>query len=129
MYLDLAGKWKIELTADSGVQAGEITLPGSLQGAGYGNPVTLDTPWVSGLHDAFWYEQEPFKKGDGEECRGGNPAVFPRHTFRRRLSHDGISGDGCPVVEEKDGDDKGVGIKRYQMSFLLSSRSGFSGGG
>ena len=69
MYLDLAGKWKIELTADSGVQAGEITLPGSLQGAGYGNPVTLDTPWVSGLHDAFWYEQEPFKKGDGEECR------------------------------------------------------------
>lgn len=69
MYLDLAGKWKIELTADSGVQTGEITLPGSLQGAGYGNPVTLDTPWVSGLHDAFWYEQEPFKKGDGEECR------------------------------------------------------------
>lgn len=69
MYLDLSGKWKIELTADSGVQTGEIVLPGSLQSAGYGNPVTVDTPWVSGLHDAFWYEQEPFKKGNGEECR------------------------------------------------------------
>ncbi|MCM1216585.1 MAG: hypothetical protein NC331_10215 [Lachnospiraceae bacterium] len=69
MYLDLSGKWNIELTADSGVQRGEIVLPGSLQGAGYGNPVTIDTPWVSGLHDAFWYEQEPFKKGNGEECR------------------------------------------------------------
>ena len=69
MYLDLSGKWKLELTADSGIQTGEIVLPGSLQEAGYGNPVTVDTPWVSGLHDAFWYEQEPFKKGDGEECR------------------------------------------------------------
>ena len=69
MYLDLAGKWKIELTADSGKQTGEIELPGSLQGAGYGNPVTVETPWVSGLHDAFWYEQEQFKKGNGEECR------------------------------------------------------------
>lgn len=69
MYLDLSGKWKIELEADNGRQAGEITLPGSLQGAGYGNPVTVHTPWVSGLHDAFWYEQEPFKKGNGGECR------------------------------------------------------------
>lgn len=69
MYLDLSGKWKIELTADNGRQTGEIALPGSLQGEGYGNPVTVDTPWVSGLHDAFWYEQEPFKKGNGGECR------------------------------------------------------------
>ncbi len=69
MYLDLSGKWELTLTADSGVQKGEILLPGSLQLAGYGNPVTVDTPWVSGLHDAFWYEQEPFKKGNGEECR------------------------------------------------------------
>ena len=69
MYLDLSGRWKIELTADSGFQSGEITLPGSLQGAGYGNPITVNTPWVSGLHDAFWYEQEPFKKGNGQECR------------------------------------------------------------
>ena len=69
MYLDLSGKWKLTLTADEGVSTGEIRLPGSLQGAGYGNPVTVDTPWVSGLHDAFWYEQEPFKKGRGQECR------------------------------------------------------------
>jgi len=69
MYLNLTGKWKITLTADSGIQTGEILLPGSLQGAGYGNPITVDTPWVSGLHDAFWYQQEPFKKGNGDECR------------------------------------------------------------
>lgn len=69
MYLDLTGIWKITLSADSGPQAGDIVLPGCLQGAGYGSPVTVETPWVSGLHDAFWYEQEPFKKGDGEECR------------------------------------------------------------
>ena len=69
MYLDLSGRWKLELNADSGLQTGEITLPGSLQGAGYGNPITVNTPWVSGLHDAFWYEQEPFKRGDGNECR------------------------------------------------------------
>ena len=69
MYLDLTGKWRISLNADGGRQTGEIVLPGSLQGAGYGNPVTVDTPWVSGLHDAFWYEQESFKRGNGEECR------------------------------------------------------------
>lgn len=69
MYLDLSGKWTVELTADNGLQTGEITLPGSLQGAGFGNPVTVNTPWVSGLHDAFWYEQEAFRTGNGEECR------------------------------------------------------------
>lgn len=68
MYIDLSGKWNVELQADEGLQKGELTLPGSLQAQGYGNPVTTDTPWVSGLHDAFWYEQEPFKKGAGKEC-------------------------------------------------------------
>lgn len=71
MYIDLAGQWHITLTADDGLQQGEITLPGSLQKAGYGNPIKKDTPFVSGLHDAFWYEQEPFKKGvdrKGEEA-------------------------------------------------------------
>lgn len=68
MYIDLSGVWRLTLTGDSGVQEGEIRLPGSLQSAGYGNPITRDTPWVSGLHDTLWYEQEIFRKGDGAEC-------------------------------------------------------------
>lgn len=68
MYIDLSGVWQLALNGDDGVQEGEIRLPGSLQAAGYGNPITRDTPWVSGLHDELWYEQEVFKKGDGAEC-------------------------------------------------------------
>lgn len=68
MYIDLSGVWQLSLTGDNGVQEGEISLPGSLQAAGYGNPITRDTPWVSGLHDALWYEQEVYQKGDGAEC-------------------------------------------------------------
>lgn len=68
MYIDLSGVWQLALNGDNGVQEGEIRLPGSLQAAGYGNPITRDTPWVSGLHDELWYEQEVFQKGDGAEC-------------------------------------------------------------
>lgn len=38
------------LEAEDGRQEGDIMLPGTLQGAGYGNPVTRQTPWVSSLH-------------------------------------------------------------------------------
>ena len=68
MYIDLSGVWQLSLTGDNGVQEGEIILPGSLQAAGFGNPITRDTPWISGLHDDLWYEQEVFQKGDGAEC-------------------------------------------------------------
>lgn len=68
MYIDLSGIWQLEFTGDSGAESGSIRLPGSLQAAGYGNPVKRDTPWVSGLHDPLWYEQDIFRKGDGAEC-------------------------------------------------------------
>ena len=36
-------------------------MPGILQAQGYGNPIGLHTPWVSSLHDDFWYEQKEFQ--------------------------------------------------------------------
>ncbi len=66
MYLSMAGEWKISLEAEEGMQQGTIALPGILQGAGYGNPITRDTPWVSSLHDGFWYQQEPYQYAQGE---------------------------------------------------------------
>lgn len=61
MYIDLAGKWNISLEADAGAQSGSIELPGILQANGYGNPITRETPWISTLHDTYWYEQEEYK--------------------------------------------------------------------
>lgn len=77
--IDLSGQWKIYLEADEGIQQGEITLPGILQGQGYGNPISYQTPWVSGLHDAFWYEQEEYKQAQGEEVLVSFLAQPPRH--------------------------------------------------
>lgn len=80
MYVSMAGEWEISLKAEEGMQRGTITLPGILQGAGYGNPVTRDTPWVSSLHDSFWYEQEPYQYAQ-EEGHVNVPflAQPPRH--------------------------------------------------
>lgn len=61
MYIDLSGEWKISLKEDSGERFGTVMLPGILQAQGYGNPVGIHTPWVSSLHDDFWYEQEEFR--------------------------------------------------------------------
>lgn len=79
MRIDLSGQWKIELEADDGVQCGEISLPGILQGQGYGNPITYQTPWVSGLHDTFWFEQEEYKQAQGEEVLVSFLAQPPKH--------------------------------------------------
>lgn len=61
MYIDLSGEWKVSLQTKGEEKLGKITLPGILQAQGYGNPIGIDTPWVSSLHDAFWYEQEEFR--------------------------------------------------------------------
>lgn len=61
MQIDLSGIWHVRLEADNGVQEGEIQIPGILQNQGYGNPITHNTPWVSSLHDPFWYEQEEYQ--------------------------------------------------------------------
>lgn len=65
MHIDLSGKWNISLEAEDGAQTGQIQLPGILQAAGYGDPITRQTPWVSSLHDTFWYQQEEYRYAQG----------------------------------------------------------------
>ena len=79
MYINLAGEWSISLEADEGKQSGKITLPGTLQAAGYGNPITRKTPWVSALHDTFWYEQEEYKFAQEEGVNVPFLSQPPRH--------------------------------------------------
>ncbi len=63
--LDLSGIWRFQLDPDDvGVKEGwwqralpdTISLPGSLQAQGYGNDVTLDTPWVGLVREPEWYK-------------------------------------------------------------------------
>lgn len=67
----LAGTWRFALDrADLGVQAqwfsreltNRITLPGILQAQGYGDDISIDTPWVAGLpRDMRWYLLPQYK--------------------------------------------------------------------
>lgn len=77
--IDLSGQWNIFLETNEGSQCGMVQLPGILQAQGYGNLISYDTPWVSGLHDAFWYEQEEYKQAQGEEVLVSFLSQPPRH--------------------------------------------------
>ncbi len=79
MYINLSGEWTISLEADDGKQTGAIRLPGILQAAGFGNPITRKTPWVSALHDAFWYEQEEYKFAQEDGVNVPFLSQPPRH--------------------------------------------------
>lgn len=93
MLMDLAGKWDVWLeNAEEKVPEeerpkkmpdGSVTLPGILQAQGYGNPVTVDTPWISGLHDPFWYEREEYSYGQDEGLSVPFLAQPPRHYIGR----------------------------------------------
>lgn len=61
---DLSGSWRIRLDPESvGVaarwfarKAGQpVALPGSVQAAGLGDPVTVDTKWTGGIFDRSWF--------------------------------------------------------------------------
>lgn len=75
MRIDLAGEWLVSLEkneherSEPDPSGGRITLPGCLQGAGYGYPVTYDTEWVSSLHNPFWYEREEYKYAQEQGCK------------------------------------------------------------
>lgn len=79
MIIDLSGQWNLWLETDAGRQSGVIQIPGILQGQGYGNSITRETPWVSTLHDTFWYEQEEYKQAQDEECLIPFLAQPPKH--------------------------------------------------
>ena len=58
MYLNLEGDWTVTLTTKEGTQKGKVSLPGIIQAQGYGEKITKQTPWVSSLHDAEWWDRE-----------------------------------------------------------------------
>jgi len=69
--IDLAGQWRFAMDrADAGVKeqwftrelADRINLPGILQGQGYGDEISVDTPWVAALpRDMRWYLLPQYK--------------------------------------------------------------------
>ena len=79
MYLNMSGKWNISLQEDTGERSGDILLPGILQAQGYGNEISIHTPWVSSLHDDFWYEQEEFKFAQEDGVKVPFLAQPPKH--------------------------------------------------
>lgn len=79
MYINLAGEWNLSLNGRDGEPTGRITLPGILQAQGFGSPIDRQTPWVSGLHDDFWYEQEEFQFAQEEQVNVPFLSQPPRH--------------------------------------------------
>src|ERR1041385_3726952 len=60
----LAGEWNLELDRqDAGLRggwflrelSGRIHLPGVLQAQNYGDPISVNTPWVLSLYDRRWF--------------------------------------------------------------------------
>lgn len=74
--IDLSGSWQLEL--ENG-ETGEITLPGILQGQGFGEVPGKDTDWVSGLHDPLWYLREEYRYGQERGTRVPFMSQPPRH--------------------------------------------------
>lgn len=57
-----------------------IRLPGILQGQGFGNPVSKDTPWVLSLYDRNWHLRKDFKEyAEGDEVWVPFLSQPPRH--------------------------------------------------
>jgi len=85
MYIDLSGVWKIQLHTDLGFQEGDIRLPGVLQAQGFGNEITYKTPWVSGLHDPYWWEREEYQYAQEEGTKVSFLAQPPKHYLGKAL--------------------------------------------
>ena len=67
--LDLSGTWRFQLDRENNGAAaqwftrpltGTIALPGSLPGAGIGDPITVDTKWTGDIIDKSYYTAAEF---------------------------------------------------------------------
>lgn len=99
MYLDISGMWYVRLETDKGRQEGDIRLPGILQAQGYGEEISYDTVWVSGLYDSGWWMREEY--GYAQEAGVKTPflAQPPKHFLGRAFYNREI------VVEEETEED------------------------
>lgn len=68
--IPLAGKWNFSLDReDQGVGQqwfsrelpDKINLPGALQSQGFGDEISIHTPWVLSLYDRLWYLREDYQ--------------------------------------------------------------------
>src|SRR5690242_3027553 len=62
--ISLAGQWRFALDRqDAGIKGDwfsrnlpdTIQLPGILESQGYGDKISIHTPWVLSLYDHYWY--------------------------------------------------------------------------
>lgn len=69
--VNLAGRWRYALDrSDQGVSerwfahrlGGRLNLPGSLQGQGLGDPVTVETAWTGGIVDKSWFSAPEYAR-------------------------------------------------------------------
>jgi len=68
--LDLSGEWRFAMDRSNQGEdkswflrtlADRIKLPGILQSQGYGDEISIKTPWVLSLYDRNWFEREEYK--------------------------------------------------------------------
>jgi beta-galactosidase len=68
--IPISGQWRFALDrSDAGVNerwftrdlADKIELPGALQSQGYGDEISIRTPWVLSLYDKLWYLREDYR--------------------------------------------------------------------
>ena len=68
--IPLSGQWHFSLDrSDQGIEdkwyqrdlPNRIQLPGDLQSQGYGDKISVDTPWVLSLYDRLWYERAEYR--------------------------------------------------------------------
>lgn len=69
--ISLAGEWNFSMdSTDVGITEGwynrrleeTVTLPGSMNTNGKGNPVTAETPWIGSMWNRAWYESPDYAK-------------------------------------------------------------------
>lgn len=67
MSIELSGKWLCKRKINGQEIENEIMIPGTVNGSGLGEKITLETEFNSGLHNPFWFEREEYKSGACEE--------------------------------------------------------------
>ncbi len=69
--MDLSGTWAFELDPEDRGQAEgwhtrflvhAIQLPGCLQAQGYGNDISVDTPWTGDIHYQAWFTEARYER-------------------------------------------------------------------
>lgn len=59
--IDLSGSWQLAMD-NVGNFVGDIELPGSLQNQGFGNEVSVETPWTGQIVNRSWYTDARYER-------------------------------------------------------------------